>query len=123
MVRRDVDNVDSRSPSLVSSPTLTNSRMARARTLASLATTSAKQAQGKAALLVHGAGGGGWEYDLWREAFERRGWRVVARDLEPGASGLAATSADDYVGQLAQWQENRTTQNPIINNLLYERTH
>ena len=77
--------------------------MTHARALASLATTSAKQAQGKAALLVHGAGGGGWEYDLWRDAFERRGWRVVARDLEPGASGLAATSADDYVAQLAQW--------------------
>ena len=77
--------------------------MTHARALASLATASAKQAQGKAALLVHGAGGGGWEYDLWRDAFERRGWRVVARDLEPGASGLAATSADDYVAQLAQW--------------------
>ena len=77
--------------------------MTHARALASLATTCAKQAQGKAALLVHGAGGGGWEYDLWRDAFERRGWRVVARDLEPGASGLAATSADDYVAQLAQW--------------------
>ena len=77
--------------------------MIRARALASLAATGAKQAQGKAALLVHGAGGGGWEYELWRDAFEQRGWRVVARDLQPGASGLAATSVDDYVGQLAQW--------------------
>lgn len=57
----------------------------------------------KAALLVHGAGGGSWEYDLWREAFERRGWRVVAHDLEPSSAGLAATSVDDYVSQLAQW--------------------
>lgn len=76
--------------------------MTRARALASLAAMGAK-AQGKAALLVHGAGGGGWEYELWRDAFDRRGWRVVARDLQPDAFGLAATSADDYVGQLAQW--------------------
>jgi pimeloyl-ACP methyl ester carboxylesterase len=57
----------------------------------------------KAALLIHGAGGGGWEYDLWLEAFERRGWRTLAPDLEPGASGLAATSAVDYVSQITRW--------------------
>ena len=77
--------------------------MTRRALASTLSFTSAKQAHTKAVLLVHGAGGGGWEYDLWRESFQRRGWRVVARDLKPGALGLAATSADDYVAQLAQW--------------------
>jgi len=57
----------------------------------------------RTALLIHGAGGGGWEYDLWLDAFERRGWHAVARDLEPSAAGLAATSLEDYVSQVETW--------------------
>ena len=52
------------------------------------------------ALLVHGSGAGAWEWLRWREVFEGAGWTAHAVDLEPGRSGLAATSFEDYVGQV-----------------------
>lgn len=55
------------------------------------------------AVLIHGAGGGGWEYDKWRPALERAGWQVVARDLMPAHGGLAATRLEDYVHQVESW--------------------
>ncbi|KAJ1495188.1 Alpha/Beta hydrolase protein [Baffinella frigidus] len=55
------------------------------------------------AVLVHGAGGGGWEYDLWRGPLAAAGWSVVALDLQPCAAGLAATTLDDYVQQVLGW--------------------
>jgi pimeloyl-ACP methyl ester carboxylesterase len=58
-------------------------------------------------LLIHGAGGGGWEYDHWTPLFRARGWQPVARDLEPGASGLVATTLADYVQQAAAWPSCR----------------
>jgi pimeloyl-ACP methyl ester carboxylesterase len=48
------------------------------------------------AVLVHGAGGGGWEWDIWRRVLEARGIACVCMDLEPAAAGLAATTFDDY---------------------------
>ncbi len=50
----------------------------------------------RAALLVHGAGGGGWEWNVWRGVFEAAGIAVVTPDLQPVAAGLAATGFDDY---------------------------
>lgn len=55
----------------------------------------------KHAVLVHGAGGGGWEWNVWRAVFAARGIDVVAPDLRPVAAGLAATRFGDYVGQVA----------------------
>lgn len=55
------------------------------------------------AVMIHGAGGGGWEYDKWRPVFERAGWKVVARDLMPASGGLAKTTLDDYVRQVESW--------------------
>ena len=52
---------------------------------------------------VHGAGGGGWEYELWRPVFEQAGYPLIAFDLQPAAAGLAATSADDYLRQIIAW--------------------
>ncbi len=54
----------------------------------------------RAALLVHGAGGGGWEWNIWRGVLEAAGTVVAAPDLEPVAAGLAATRFDDYVKQV-----------------------
>ena len=48
------------------------------------------------ALLLHGAGGGGWEWNLWRGVLVARGIDVVAPDLQPAAAGLEATRLDDY---------------------------
>ena len=51
------------------------------------------------ALLLHGAGGGGWEWNAWRGVLEASGIEAVAPDLQP-AAGLAATAFDDYRQQV-----------------------
>jgi len=53
--------------------------------------------------MVHGAGGGGWEYVVWKREFEAAGYPVVARDLVPTRGGLARTTFEDYVGQVRSW--------------------
>ena len=54
------------------------------------------------AVLVHGAGGGAWEWNVWRAVFAARGIDVVAQDLRPVAAGLPATGLADYVAQVAE---------------------
>ena len=51
-------------------------------------------------LLIHGAGGGGWEWTLWRQVLQARGLRCHAPDWRPAADGLAATTLADYVEQM-----------------------
>lgn len=53
--------------------------------------------------MVHGAGGGGWEYDFWKPVFQRAKWKVVARDLQPSKAGLAKTTYAHYVEQVEGW--------------------
>ncbi len=50
--------------------------------------------------MVHGSGGGAWEWLRWRGVFEAAGWAVTALDLEPTRGGLAATRFADYAGQV-----------------------
>lgn len=52
------------------------------------------------AVLVHGAGGGAWEWNIWARVLRAAGWRVIAPDLVPVPAGLAATTLADYVAQL-----------------------
>lgn len=52
---------------------------------------------------VHGAGGGGWEYELWRSVFQEAGYTFIANDLQPSPDGLAATRAEDYLNQILSW--------------------
>jgi pimeloyl-ACP methyl ester carboxylesterase len=54
-------------------------------------------------VMVHGAGGGAWEWRRWESIFRRAGLRVISRDLQPGVRGLAATSFDDYLDQTISW--------------------
>jgi len=54
-------------------------------------------------VLVHGAGGGGWEWRLWQRIFVAGGWTVAAPDLQPGEMGIAATTVNDYVTQIQKW--------------------
>jgi pimeloyl-ACP methyl ester carboxylesterase len=54
------------------------------------------------AVMIHGAGGGGWEYRSWRPVFEKAGYRVVAPDLMPAKGGLAKTTLEDYVAQIVK---------------------
>lgn len=52
------------------------------------------------ALLIHGAGAGGWEWDGWRRVLAAGGVAAIAPDLLPGAGGLAATRLADYRRQV-----------------------
>lgn len=61
-------------------------------------------------LAVHGAGGGGWEFQLWRGHFEAAGWRVLAPDLKPAAGGLVATTLGDYLAHLRRLARTRPPQ-------------
>lgn len=53
-----------------------------------------------AVLFVHGSGGGGWEWHVWRAVFEARGWAVFAPDLQPASAGLPETALGDYIAQV-----------------------
>jgi pimeloyl-ACP methyl ester carboxylesterase len=52
------------------------------------------------ALFVHGAGAGGWEWNLWSGVFAAEGYAVAAPDLLPDAMGLAATQFEYYLEQV-----------------------
>lgn len=52
------------------------------------------------AVLVHGAGAGGWEWHAWRGVLAAHGVEAVAIDLQPRADPRA-TTFDDYRTQVA----------------------
>ena len=52
------------------------------------------------ALLVHGAGGGAWEWSLWRGVLEAHAIATHALELRPAVAGLAATTLGDYQDQV-----------------------
>ena len=54
-------------------------------------------------IFIHGAGGGGWEYELWRPHFAAAGYRIIAPDLLPAAGSIAETQLDDYLAQVRAW--------------------
>jgi pimeloyl-ACP methyl ester carboxylesterase len=54
------------------------------------------------AVMIHGAGGGGWEYKFWKPVFEKAGYRVVAPDLLPVKGGYEKTTFQDYVDQIVK---------------------
>src|SRR6185437_6554618 len=56
--------------------------------------------QRRTVVFVHGAGGGGWEWNVWRRVFAANGWHCRAPDLQPAPAGLAATRLCDYVDQV-----------------------
>jgi len=53
--------------------------------------------------MIHGAGGGGWEWEKWKPVFEKAGFDVVCPDLKPAKGGLAATKIEDYERQVISW--------------------
>lgn len=52
------------------------------------------------ALLVHGAGGGAWEWEAWAPALIARGIKPLAIELTPAAGGLERTRYEDYLAQV-----------------------
>ena len=53
-------------------------------------------------LFIHGAGGGGWEWNIWTRVFQAHGFDVHAPDCLPLTSGLAKTRLQDYQLQMQQ---------------------
>jgi pimeloyl-ACP methyl ester carboxylesterase len=53
-------------------------------------------------LLVHGAGGGAWQWSQWSPVLAEAGIQGRALDLRPAETGLAATRFADYLAQLRQ---------------------
>lgn len=61
---------------------------------------SSEQAVPRRVLMLHGAGGGGWEWGRWRALWEAHDWQVETPDLAPSAEGAEATELADYLAQL-----------------------
>jgi pimeloyl-ACP methyl ester carboxylesterase len=57
------------------------------------------------ALLLHGAGAGGWEWNIWGRVLAAHGIRAATPDLQPVATGLQHTLLDDYLDQARQARE------------------
>jgi pimeloyl-ACP methyl ester carboxylesterase len=62
--------------------------------------------------MIHGAGGGGWEYEKWKPVFEKAGFLVIAHDLVPAKGGLAKTHFKDYLAQVARW--SKQAKRPLV---------
>ena len=52
------------------------------------------------ALLIHGAGGGAWEWNRWQGVLEAHALSVEAMTLAPTSAGAAATRLQDYLDQV-----------------------
>lgn len=55
------------------------------------------------ALFLHGAGGGGWEWNRWCGIWRARGVAVHAPDLRHAPAGAEATEWEDYRRQVTGW--------------------
>jgi pimeloyl-ACP methyl ester carboxylesterase len=61
------------------------------------------------ALMLHGAGGGAWEWRIWQRVFEAAGIPTHALELIPNGK-LAQTRYEDYLAQLQQaWRSSQAT--------------
>jgi pimeloyl-ACP methyl ester carboxylesterase len=52
-------------------------------------------------IVIHGAGGGAWEYDKWKPVLADH-WQFIPKNLIPARGGLAKTKLSDYVAQVVQ---------------------
>ena len=66
------------------------------------------------AVCVHGAGGGAWEWNIWSRVLRAHAISVVARELQPGADGLALTRFADYRAQLLDWCRAGENARPLV---------
>jgi pimeloyl-ACP methyl ester carboxylesterase len=62
--------------------------------------TAVLASQRPTVVMIHGAGGGGWEYKFWQAELKSQGWKTIAPDMMPAKGGLAKTTLDDYVAQV-----------------------
>jgi hypothetical protein len=61
------------------------------------------------ALALHGAGGGGWEFNVWRARLRAAGWTFDAPDLQPG-DPIECTRLQHYREQVQAVCGQRTPQ-------------
>lgn len=54
-------------------------------------------------VLIHGAGGGAWEYDFWAPVFKQAGYQTIAKDLQPVRNRYDLTQFSDYEQQVINW--------------------
>lgn len=64
-------------------------------------------------VFIHGAGGGGWEWEYWKIYFASFGYPCYAPTLTGNKKNLAEVSIFDYVKQLQQLTK-KLKQKPII---------
>jgi pimeloyl-ACP methyl ester carboxylesterase len=65
-------------------------------------------------MFIHGAGGGAWQWAVWREVFEAGGWAVRTPELQPAPGGLAVTTVSDYVQQLTMALDPAVRPGPVL---------
>ncbi len=63
-------------------------------------------------IFIHGAGGGGWEWDYWKTYFESCGYVCFAPTLKGNKKNLADVSIFDYVRELQKVKNSK--QKPIL---------
>lgn len=51
-------------------------------------------------ILVHGAGGGAWQWQRWGEILAKKHWPLEMVELRPSPAGLVVTTFEDYLQQL-----------------------
>lgn len=68
----------------------------------SAAPAEAEAARRGSALLVHGAGGGAWEWRRWTPRLRGAGFAVHELDLRAAPAGLGATLLQDYRDQVVE---------------------
>lgn len=66
-------------------------------------------------VLLHGAGGGAWEWQLWRGVLQSNGITCHIPDLHAAAAGLASTELDDYLLQArVTFERALDTRQPVL---------
>jgi pimeloyl-ACP methyl ester carboxylesterase len=62
-------------------------------------------------VLVHGGGGGAWEWDFWHSELESRGYLFRPIDLKPSGGRYESTSLEDYVQQIVLFAQKEAANN------------
>ena len=53
-------------------------------------------------IMIHGAGGGAWEWNVWRGVFEAEGFACEVLDVAAVEGGIGATRFENYSGQVGR---------------------
>jgi len=65
-------------------------------------------------LMIHGAGGGGWEWNVWRRVFAAAGHAVATPDLQAVVAGVTPTRWQGYLEQVTKDAEALPTPRVLV---------